>query len=81
MCKFKPCKNRFCPYKHEEGQRGVFPDKVWTADGGRSHVSERKFVDHNGAEEFIIPGEEEGEGEGQRESAAQDAAAMDASIA
>ncbi|KAI1279983.1 hypothetical protein F5Y07DRAFT_387216 [Xylaria sp. FL0933] len=41
MCKFKPCKNRFCPFKHEEGQRGTFPDKVWTADGAKSHVSER----------------------------------------
>lgn len=33
MCKFKPCTNRFCSYKHEEGQRGTFQDKVWTADG------------------------------------------------
>ncbi|KAI0817713.1 hypothetical protein GGR55DRAFT_685267 [Xylaria sp. FL0064] len=42
MCKFKPCKNRYCPFKHEEGQRGTFPDKVWTADGAKSHVSERQ---------------------------------------
>ncbi|KAI0966253.1 hypothetical protein F4678DRAFT_475985 [Xylaria arbuscula] len=56
MCKFKPCKNRYCPFKHEEGQRGTFPDKVWTADGPKNHVSERQFVDQNGQEEFIIPG-------------------------
>ncbi|KAK5624582.1 hypothetical protein RRF57_000298 [Xylaria bambusicola] len=56
MCKFKPCKNRYCPFKHEEGQRGTFPDKVWTAEGVKNHVSERQFVDQNGAEEFIIPG-------------------------
>ncbi|KAF2973039.1 hypothetical protein GQX73_g565 [Xylaria multiplex] len=72
MCKFKPCKNRYCPFKHEEGQRGTFPDKVWTADGAKNHVSERQFVDQNGTEEFIITGTEE--------DAAQDAAAMDASI-
>lgn len=72
LCKFKPCKNRFCPFKHEEGQRGTFPDKVWTANGTPSHVSERQFIDENGAEEVIIPG--------MVESGAQDAAAMDAGI-
>ncbi|OTB02334.1 hypothetical protein M426DRAFT_322766 [Hypoxylon sp. CI-4A] len=53
LCRFKPCTNRFCPYKHEEGQRGTFQDKVWTADGSKEHVSERKFVDANGGEEFV----------------------------
>ncbi|GAP83409.1 putative nuclear polyadenylated RNA-binding protein Nab2 [Rosellinia necatrix] len=72
MCKFKPCKNRYCHFKHEEGQRGTFPDKVWTADGAQNHVSERQFVDKNGMEELIIPGADE--------DGAQDAAAMDASI-
>ncbi|KAI0515301.1 hypothetical protein F5B22DRAFT_636584 [Xylaria bambusicola] len=56
MCKFKPCKNRYCPFKHEEGQRGTFPDKVWTTEGAKNHVSERHFIDQNGAEELIIPG-------------------------
>ncbi|KAI0382067.1 hypothetical protein F5Y04DRAFT_253974 [Hypomontagnella monticulosa] len=58
MCKYKPCTNRFCPYKHDEGQRGTFQDKVWTANGGKEHVSERKFVDSSGAEELIVPGAE-----------------------
>ncbi|KAI1264126.1 hypothetical protein F5Y18DRAFT_417829 [Xylariaceae sp. FL1019] len=58
MCKYTPCKNRFCPYKHAEGQRGTFPDKVWTADGSKNHVSDRKFVDGM-AEEVVIPGEED----------------------
>ncbi|EFX03059.1 nuclear polyadenylated RNA-binding protein [Grosmannia clavigera kw1407] len=44
---------------HEEGQRGVFPDKVWTADGAgrdqQTHISERKFVDETAAEETILP--------------------------
>ncbi|KAI2628978.1 hypothetical protein GGS21DRAFT_540436 [Xylaria nigripes] len=66
MCKFKPCKNRYCPFKHEEGQRGIFPDKVWTADGPKNHVSDRRYVDPNGSEEFIIPVTDE--------NAAQDAA-------
>ncbi|KAJ5619653.1 hypothetical protein N7510_003637 [Penicillium lagena] len=54
MCKFNPCLNAHCPYKHAEGQRGA---NVWKAGG---HVSDRKFVDHeNGPEELIKP---EGEG-------------------
>ncbi|OAA54746.1 hypothetical protein SPI_08617 [Niveomyces insectorum RCEF 264] len=61
MCKFHPCTNRYCTFKHEEGQRGIFPDKVWTADGGsssngsRPHISERKFVDESAPEETILP--------------------------
>ncbi|KAK7924378.1 Nuclear polyadenylated rna-binding protein nab2 [Apiospora marii] len=65
MCRFNPCTNRYCHYKHEDGQRGKFQDKVWTADG--SHVSDRKFVEE-GAEELVVPGAEEN-------------AAMDESIA
>ncbi|KAK8020110.1 hypothetical protein PG990_005248 [Apiospora arundinis] len=57
MCRFNPCTNRYCHYKHEDGQRGKFQDKVWTADG--SHVSDRKFVDQEGAEELVVPGAEE----------------------
>ena len=59
-CKFNPCLNASCPYKHEEGQkRGTYNDKVWIADEGqeRGHVSERKFVDDDTAEEeLIVPG-------------------------
>jgi len=54
MCKYNPCLNKGCPYKHEAGQkRGVFEDKVWTADGS-THVSERSFVDPNAGEEELI---------------------------
>ena len=60
MCKFNPCLNASCPYKHVEGQkRGAFDDKVWVADGGqeKDHVSERKFVDDEMVgEELIIAG-------------------------
>ncbi len=57
MCKFNPCLNPTCPYKHIEGQkRGAFDDKVWVADGGqeKGHVSERKFVDDAMVEEELI---------------------------
>ncbi|KAL4922866.1 hypothetical protein BDW62DRAFT_171902 [Aspergillus aurantiobrunneus] len=58
-CKFNPCLNPTCPYKHAEGQRGSFSDRVWTADSaqGKAHVSERKFVnDEDSPEELIKPG-------------------------
>ncbi|KAI1774126.1 hypothetical protein F4818DRAFT_420943 [Hypoxylon cercidicola] len=69
MCKFNPCKNQFCPYKHEEGQRAIHPD------GAKEHVSDRKFVDSNGAEELVVPG---GEPAVQQE---QEPVAMDEGIA
>lgn len=53
-CKFNPCLNRNCPFKHVEGQRGVFPDKVWKADEKMEHVSQRKFVEDEGGEEELI---------------------------
>ncbi|KUI53979.1 Nuclear polyadenylated RNA-binding protein NAB2 [Cytospora mali] len=56
MCKFRPCTNRYCQFKHEDGQRGTFPDKVWTADKANEHVSERKFADDKVDEEQVIPG-------------------------
>ena len=54
-CKFNPCMNRTCPYKHAEGQRGNLGDKVWTPNSG-NHISDRKFVaDENEPEELIKP--------------------------
>lgn len=65
-CKFHPCLNRSCPYKHAEGQKGAFPDKVWVAESGndkeKPHVSERKFVSEEGAEEELIKPEAMTEG-------------------
>ena len=58
MCRFNPCLNPTCPYKHAEGQsRGKFGDKVWVADGAdKQHVSERKFIDDETAdEELVLP--------------------------
>lgn len=58
MCRFNPCTNRYCVYKHEDGQqRGAFQDKVWTADGASNgHRSERQFTSTE-AEEKVIVGE------------------------
>lgn len=52
-CKFNPCMNRTCPYKHSEGQRGNVGDKVWTPNSG-NHVSDRKFVENVDAPEELI---------------------------
>ncbi|KAF2199508.1 hypothetical protein GQ43DRAFT_457122 [Delitschia confertaspora ATCC 74209] len=60
MCRYNPCTNRYCTYKHAEGQKALYPDKVWTApkndSESKEHVSERKFVDENAEEELILPG-------------------------
>ncbi|KAF2835588.1 hypothetical protein M501DRAFT_941241 [Patellaria atrata CBS 101060] len=56
VCRFNPCTRPQCPYKHSEGQkRGAFEDKVWKANSGKEHVSERKFVNEE-EEELILPG-------------------------
>lgn len=70
-CKFNPCLNAHCPYKHVEGQRGSFSDKVWTAEGTeKPHVSERKFVSDEGAEEELIKPDTTAEGSQSQELAA-----------
>jgi hypothetical protein len=70
-CKFNPCTNRSCPYKHAEGQKVKAHSNVWvseaakkdTAMGGaedsQQHVSNRKFVEDGAEEELIRPGEEQ----------------------
>ncbi|KAG6017173.1 hypothetical protein E4U43_002179 [Claviceps pusilla] len=59
QCKFNPCLNPTCHFAHEAGQQGGFKDKVWTADSGTEHVSERKFVDENAPEELVKPDEDD----------------------
>jgi len=71
QCKFRPCTNRFCPFSHEEGQRGTFHDKVWVAGEEKEHVSERKFVDDSVPEETVLPDSEMG-GAGAAGGEAQD---------
>lgn len=63
MCKFNPCTNARCTYKHAEGQKqgSTFKGNVWVApkpgeENKKDHVSERKFIDENQDEELILPG-------------------------
>ena len=65
-CKFNPCTNTRCPFKHEPGQQKTtnFADYSWTPekaaeqDAANQHVSDRKFVDEQaGEEELVRPGE------------------------
>jgi hypothetical protein len=61
MCKYNPCTNARCPYKHVEGQKQPIRDRVWVApkkgeEEKKDHVSERKFVDDDAEEELILPG-------------------------
>jgi hypothetical protein len=58
MCKFNPCLNARCLYKHEPGQKKITTN-VWTAPKEGEHVSERKFVDDEHKEELIIPGKDQ----------------------
>ncbi|KAF2244846.1 nuclear polyadenylated RNA-binding protein-like protein Nab2 [Trematosphaeria pertusa] len=58
-CKFNPCTNIRCPYKHAEGQKRN-SSNVWVApkageEDKKEHVSERKFIDESQEEELILP--------------------------
>lgn len=60
MCKYNPCTNVRCPYKHAEGQKKAAKSHVWVApktgeQEQKEHVSERKFIDESQPEELIIP--------------------------
>lgn len=67
VCKFNPCTNARCIYKHPlEGQKkgNMHKGNVWVApkngeEQKKEHVSERKFIDENQEEELIIPGKAE----------------------
>lgn len=65
VCRFNPCKNVNCVYKHPlDGQKKGKVSNVWVApkngeEQKKEHVSERKFVDESVAEELIVPGQGE----------------------
>ena len=65
-CRYNPCTKPFCPFKHAEGQKGVFKDKVWTADGVPDLEDEGEgtanrfagFKENEGeVEELVLPGQ------------------------
>ncbi|KAJ9642210.1 uncharacterized protein PV06_03223 [Exophiala oligosperma] len=61
-CRFNPCTNLRCPYKHEPGQQKATsladyswtPDKPGPSDASKEHVSDRKFVDDQAGEEELV---------------------------
>jgi len=60
VCKYNPCTNIRCPYKHAPGQRQDRKANVWVASKNgeeekKDHVSERKFIDESKEEELILP--------------------------
>ena len=71
-CRYNPCTKPFCPFKHAEGQKGVYKDKVWTAgdgvpsiegegqnEGGETVNRFASLKENEGQqEELIIPGQE-----------------------
>jgi nuclear polyadenylated RNA-binding protein NAB2 len=66
MCRFNPCTNTRCPYKHAPGQNRSMADYTWTPESAKKkeeeqkeladkeHVSDRKFVAEDGGEEELI---------------------------
>ncbi|KAJ4375782.1 hypothetical protein N0V83_001059 [Neocucurbitaria cava] len=71
MCKFNPCLNARCVYKHAPGQKKMTTN-VWVAPKEGQHVSERKFVDEEQKEELIIPGQEQEQGQAQAQAQANE---------
>ena len=75
MCRYTPCTKPFCPFKHVEGQRGVFKDKVWTAGEGdgvpniEGEGTANRFAElkenEGQAEELILPGQQQQQAEQQ----------------
>ena len=62
MCRFNPCTNALCKFKHTEGQNRSISDYTWTPakqqEAEKKHLSDRKFVSEAGGEEELIKGEE-----------------------
>ncbi|KAF2766543.1 hypothetical protein EJ03DRAFT_330041 [Teratosphaeria nubilosa] len=65
MCRYNPCTVPSCRFKHTEGQRGTYKDKIWTAEGGEplngsntERFAELAGTDGQGAE-VILPGKQE----------------------
>ena len=79
MCRYNPCSNARCPYKHTSGQNRGFEAYTWTPgkkneekqDG--DHVSDRKFVDGDaGPEELVKPDGAEQNGNGVKDEAGEE---------
>lgn len=85
VCRYNPCLNANCAFKHEAGQkRGNFEDKVWTADGGKAERFSGLEAQTENGEELILPGKTgeatNGNGESQQENSHMDASQMEAQV-
>lgn len=61
-CRYNPCLNANCAYKHAEGQkRGKFEDKVWTANGGEGFDREAAMREEGTGKSDRFQGLKEGE--------------------
>lgn len=68
MCRYNPCTNALCAFKHAEGQkRGKFTDKVWTPEGGEKTDRFADLSKHNEGDEELIRPDQQTNGEGARE--------------
>lgn len=64
MCRFNPCTNALCKFKHAPGQNRSISDYTWTPESAKlkekqqelekKHVSDRKFVADDADEEELI---------------------------
>lgn len=86
MCRFNPCTNTRCPYKHADGQSRSMQDYTWTPESAKQkeeqqkqeddkkHVSDRKFVlEDAGEEELIKPAGDEAPAVKTEEATMEDA--------
>jgi nuclear polyadenylated RNA-binding protein NAB2 len=55
-CRYNPCLNEHCLFKHVEGQQPN-KNKVWTADGNEAgSTAERRFAYENAEESIMVGG-------------------------
>lgn len=69
ICRYTPCTRPDCTFKHRDGQRGVFKDKVWTPGAGTSERFEGLKGTDGAGEELILPQSADGaDGNGHGEA-------------
>lgn len=64
MCRYTPCTKPGCTFKHQEGQKGVFKDKVWTPNQGNGEHRLAGFSEEGQGEELILPDQQQQNGNG-----------------
>ena len=74
MCRYTPCTRPGCIFKHVEGQKGVFKDKVWTPGESDNTVNRFAGLKENEAqpEELILPGQSDADSSQHNEAQANE---------